>query len=251
MFIIEATYDIDELLRYNFHIHTTFSGCAKPDMILKDIVAEAERCGLEIIALTDHSNLGDNLRVVSENTPLLREQLAAVETDVKVLIGSEISAYAVGKYSETKEFCETLDYRLYSQNHYHLSFWEQPEDKSPRGYAVHMLAVLEELFKSGRADCVAHPFSGGYIRTLSEEEKLKVPDCITDNELGDILEKGERAGCAWEINAGEFCFLSKFSKRYWDIGREVGVHFNFGTDGHTLKNVDTRGFAGVIKDIIK
>ena len=111
MFIIEATYDIDELLRYNFHIHTTFSGCAKPDMILKDIVAEAERCGLEIIALTDHSNLGDNLRVVSENTPLLREQLAAVETDVKVLIGSEISAYAVGKYSETKEFCETLDYR--------------------------------------------------------------------------------------------------------------------------------------------
>lgn len=251
MFIFDAIYDIDELARRNMHMHTTFSGCAKPDMILKDIAAEAERCGLIMIALTDHSNLGDEQRIVSKNTPILREQLAEITTNVKVLIGSEISVYGVGKYSETAEFCDTLDYRLYSQNHYHMPFWEHPEDKSPRGYAEHMLAVLEELFSSGRADCVAHPFAGGYIRTLLEEDKRKVPDSITDNELGDIMEKGERARCAWEINVGEFCSLPEFSRRYWNIGREIGVHFNLGTDAHTLKSVDTRQFADKIKEIIK
>ena len=251
MFIFDAVYDIDVLAKRNLHVHTTFSGCAKSDMILKDIVAEAERCGLEMIALTDHSNLGDCQRIVAVNTPMLRAQLAEVKTDVKVLIGSEISAYGVGKYSETKEFCDTLDYRLYSQNHYHLSFWEQPEDKSPRGYALNMLSVLNELFNSGRADCVAHPFAGNYIRTLSEKDKRKVPNSLKNNELGDILEKGEKAGCAWEINVGEFCAIPEFSKRYWDIGREIGVHFNLGTDAHTLKNVDTHQFVDAIKAIIK
>ena len=42
MFFHEKTYDVDELVRHNMHIHTTFSGCAKPEMTVKNIIEEAE-----------------------------------------------------------------------------------------------------------------------------------------------------------------------------------------------------------------
>ena len=49
MFFHEKSYDIDELMRHNMHIHTTFSGCAKPEMTLNDIVRTAE--GLDAAVL--------------------------------------------------------------------------------------------------------------------------------------------------------------------------------------------------------
>ena len=42
MFIHDKTYDIDELAKYNTHIHTHFSRCAKPEMIVADIVKAAD-----------------------------------------------------------------------------------------------------------------------------------------------------------------------------------------------------------------
>ena len=50
MFIHDKTYDIDELAKYNTHIHTHFSRCAKPEMIVAEIVKAADAAGLEIIA---------------------------------------------------------------------------------------------------------------------------------------------------------------------------------------------------------
>ena len=51
MFFHEKTYDIDELVKWNLHLHTTFSGCAKPEMKVRDIVRVADEAGLEMIAL--------------------------------------------------------------------------------------------------------------------------------------------------------------------------------------------------------
>ena len=248
MIPFEKTYDIKELARHNLHIHTTNSGCAKPEMILRDIIKEAERCSLKTIALTDHSNLGDEDRIVRIGNARLHKELKEIETDVKVLIGSEVSVYGFGKYSETKEVNDSLEFRLYSQNHYHVSFWEHPEDRSPRGYVRDMIRNLEELFRSGRADAVAHPFSGGYIHAF--EDKTAVPNAFTDNELGDILTKARDADCAFEINVGPFISMPEFSRRYFNIGKEVGVAFTLGTDAHTLNRIDTMQFVDDIIGII-
>ena len=43
MFIHDKTYDIDELAKYNTHIHTHFSRCAKPEMIVADIASPTTR----------------------------------------------------------------------------------------------------------------------------------------------------------------------------------------------------------------
>lgn len=250
MFKLEKTYDIDQIVRNNMHTHTFFSRCAKPEMSLRAMVTAAEKAGLQTLAVTDHSDLNDNIDSYA-NSVILRTQLSQIDTPVRVLIGAELSAYGVGKYSESEEMCRALDYRSYAHSHYHLDYWEQPQDRSARGYAKHMLAVLDALLATNRADSIAHPFSPGKMNFFNEAEKAAVLAAITDNELGDILEKGERAGCMWELHASTFLGFPVFSKRFFFIGKEAGVHFSFGTDAHTLAGISTAGYAERMKAVLK
>ena len=44
----------------------------------------------------------------------------------------ELSGYGIGKTLEGDKLRNALDYRLYSCNHYHLDFWEQAAEITPR-----------------------------------------------------------------------------------------------------------------------
>lgn len=247
MFFHEKTYDIDELVKHNLHLHTRFSGCAKPEMIAADIVKKAEECGLEMIALTDHNYPQKKNAVAQQRYEILRE-LEGIETPVKVLVGAELSAYGVGKFADDISCDNSLDYRLYTTNHYHQGYWEHPEIITPRAYAEHMLAIMDSVIESGRADCFAHPFMAGYIHAF--EDSHDVTRAFTDNEIGDIMEKANNHEIAWELNVPAVLGDPEFFHRYFQIGKEVGVVFNIGTDGHRLDRVDSKQFAGQFKEIL-
>ena len=247
MFFHEKTYDIDELVKHNLHLHTRFSGCAKPEMIAADIVKKAEECGLEMIALTDHNYPQKKNAVAQQRYEILRE-LEGIETSVKVLVGAELSAYGVGKFADDISCDNSLDYRLYTTNHYHQGYWEHPEIITPRAYAEHMLAIMDSVIESGRADCFAHPFMAGYIHAF--EDSHDVTRAFTDNEIGDIMEKANNHEIAWELNVPAVLGDPEFFHRYFQIGKEIGVVFNIGTDGHRLDRVDSKQFAGQFKEIL-
>ncbi len=248
MFLLEKTYDFDDLIRQNVHTHTVFSKCAKPEMVFEDMIAAAEACGLGTLAITDHSDLNDGIDTYA-NFLILKERLARIDTPVRVLIGAELSVYGVGKYAEPYEVDKALDFASYSHIHYHLPSWEHPEDRSPCGYAEHELQILNALFDTDRSDNIAHPFSPCKMPFFNEEEKAATLAAITDGELGDILAKGERAQCSWEIHTPTFLRFPDFSKRFWRLGKEVGVHFTLGTDAHTLAALDPRPYLQRLKDI--
>ena len=247
MFFHEKTYDIAELAKYNLHLHTRFSGCAKPEMKAVDIVKTAEAAGLEMIALTDHNYIDRRNAVAQQRYDILRE-LAGLETKVKVLVGAELSAYGVGKFADDIACDSSLDYRLYTTNHYHQKYWEHPEVITPRAYAEHMLAIMDCVIDSGRADCFAHPFMSGYIHAF--DDNLEVTRSFTDNEIGDIMEKANKKEIAWELNLPAVIKDPEFFHRYFQIGKEVGVVFNIGTDGHELSKVNSLQFVYIYKKII-
>ena len=249
MFLLECTYDPDELARHNVHTHSVFSKCAKPEMTLEAMIRAAEEVGLRTLAVTDHSDPQDDIDTYG-NFLVLKEKLAQIDTPVRVLLGAELSAYGVGKYAEPYEVDRALDFAAYSHVHYHLDTWDQPQDRSPRGYAQHNLAVLNALFETGRADHVAHPFSPCKMPFFDEAQKAQTLDYLTDNELGDVLEKGERAGCSWEIHTPTFFRFPAFSRRFFWIGREVGAHFALGTDAHTLAALSTQGIAERLRAVL-
>jgi len=201
MYLHKATYDPDELFSANYHIHTNLSRCGKKEMTLD----------------------------------------AILKTDIKVYLGAELSAHGEKKY--TLRYSDSrLEYHLYAHNHYHMFGWEQPEDTSPEGYKEHCKKSLYNIINSGKADCLAHPFIDKYIVREFKEEYGFTYGCITnlwtDNEIGDIMEAGKKAGAAWEINTTALIPYKEFMIRYFHIGKEVGVCFNLGTDAHVLKNID-------------
>lgn len=250
MFVTEKTFDLKEIAKNNMHTHSVFSKCSKPEMVFEDMIAAAEKFGLKTLAVTDHSDPGDDIDTYA-NFLILKERLSRIETPVRVLIGAELSAYGMGKYAEPYEVDRALDFASYSHIHYHLSSWEQPEDRSPRGYCEHNLAVLNELFKTGRADCIAHPFSPLKMHFFNDVQKEETLSCMTDAELGDILEKGEKAGAAWEIHTPTFLRFPAFSKRFFYTGKEVGVHFVLGTDAHSLAALNSPELIPALENAIR
>lgn len=245
MFFHEKTYDLDELVRHNMHIHTTFSGCAKPEMTVHDIIATAEEAGLTMIALTDHDDPADK-NIVAPRRKILLDEIG--ETDIKVLVGAELSCTGIGKFLNDEECDSQMDYKLYTMNHFHVSFWDQPEEKTPRGYAVQMLKMAESVIEMRQADCFAHPLMPGYIKTLPDS--LEVTKAYTDNELGDIMEKATRKEIAWELNTRAVMRYPEFFRRYFQIGKEVGAVFNVGTDAHRLCDINSKQFSEQLKEIL-
>lgn len=254
MYFHEPTYDLDILCRQNLHIHTCFSGCAKPEMKLHDIVMTAQNSSLEMIAVTDHvSPFKEDEEKFRNSLKSLRELAKTIESPVKLLVGAELSAYGTDNFSYADEDIE-LDYRLWAQNHYHAGGWIQPEDRSPEGYKKHIIETLTNLIKSDRADCIAHPFHDTY---LTNSKKLNVgfargsvPACFSDNEIGELLELGKKHETAFEINLNAMVDYPEFCRRMYSLGREIGTQFNIGTDAHSLDRIDTNQFIERTKKIL-
>ena len=242
MFVLERTYDPAELVRHNMHTHSVFSLCAKKEMTLEAMIRRAEEAGLKTLAVTDHSDPLDGIDTYA-NFLTYKERLKHIVTPVRVLIGAELSAYGIGKFGEPYEVDKALDFASYSHIHYHLDSWEHPEDRSPRGYALHELAVLDALLAADRADNIAHPFSPNKMHFFNEEQKAAVLAAITDNELGDVLEKGEKAQCSWELHTPTLFRFPAFARRFFSLGREIGVHFCVGTDAHALAAIAPENLA--------
>ncbi len=250
MFLTEKTYDIDELCKANMHTHSVFSKCSKPEMVFEDMIKAAEGFGLETLAITDHSDLFDEINSVG-NFRKLKKRLEKVDTKMRVIVGAEMSAYGIGKFAEPYRIDKEIEFTSYSCVHYHLDYWHQPEDRSPRGYAVHMIDVMSALFDTDRADNIAHPFSPCKMKFFNQTEKEEMLTSITDNELGDILIKGEKAQCSWELHKSSVMCFPEFYRRMFFIGKEAGVHFCVGTDAHHLIDLDTSDFAQGLKEILK
>jgi len=249
MLPLEACYDLDCLARKNLHIHTCFSSCAKPEMNTLDIIARARTCGLEEIALTDHYNGDIDADRFLARVDYLRRSVHKTQGTLKVLIGSELSCFAPGKTLEPEKIREALDFRLYACNHYHLGFWGQPADVSPRGYALHSIETVGNLIESGKAHCIAHPFIGRFIK--AHDDPAAVTREISDSELGSLLERSARKGCAWELNFGAVRSDPDFARRFWHLGKEAGTVFTIGTDAHSLCDIDPSRLLPEIKNILQ
>ena len=250
MFVLERTYDPAELVRHNLHTHSVFSLCAKKEMTLEAMIRRAEEAGLKTLAVTDHSDPGDDIDTYA-GFLAYKERLKGIDTPVRVLIGAELSAYGVGKFGEPYEVDKALDLAAYSHIHYHLDSWEHPEDRSPRGYAAHELAVLDALLATDRADHIVHPFSPLKMHFFNEEQKAATLSAITDSELGDILEKGEKARCSWELHTPTLFRFPAFARRFFFLGKEIGVHFAVGTDAHTLSAIAPEGLADRLAETLR
>ncbi len=61
------------------------------------------------------------------------------------------------------------------------------------------------------------------------------------------METAKEKEIAWELNTTAFAPYRDFMRRYFHIGKEVGVCFVIGTDALVLSEVDSNKYKGYFK----
>jgi len=216
--------------RHNMHIHTFRSGCAKPEMVIADIVDRAQAAGLEVIGLTDHVNIGSDEEIAALRED--REEVERVRPVLKVLVGAEVTMLSPERLAMTPQQAEGLDFVMIATNHYHLTdIVEQPPNDSPQATAEHSLRMMEGAIETGLADIIAHPLAPIKVGSLDSQEILHH---LTPERLAPVLHKAAERGTAMELNP---VFVKRFREFYAVFIQaciEHGVRFALGSDAHSL-----------------
>lgn len=238
---------------HDLHVHTYLSACCgdKRNHLPENILATARTIGLKTIGFADHIWANPHIKPSpwyrpqnEEQISLLREDLAEVDTDLRVLVGCEAETIAPGRFGISPAFAEQLDFVLLACSHFHMKgFVQQPADNSPRALAEHMITLFLSAVQSGLATAIPHPFMPlGHQGQLDEAVAT-----ISDAELFDTLGVAAERGVALEITPAFFPRRnSDNGKATWSIGtptrvismaRAAGCRFTIGSDAHYLEKL--------------
>ncbi|MDD5599187.1 MAG: PHP domain-containing protein [Victivallaceae bacterium] len=225
-------------LSFDNHIHTIYSGHSDPMMTVGNIIKYSEQAQLTQIAITEHSfdwHLGPR-----GNLELIQKELAAVETDIRVLVGMEIDP-------DMKNWGR-LNFEDFNKDELFpvlVGFHGYPGMDKGWFEKVHFTRrdknriynrwsnMLEKLIENPKVDVLAHP------------GRLIMQNRIIDEFSGNILRNFERFAAAarqydvaFEIN--ETLLNSIPTEKLWKSYRNVlevmlanGVKLSVGSDAHS------------------
>jgi putative hydrolase len=189
-------------LKEDYHIHTNYNDHSASNLTVKNVVMEAERKGLEIIAITEH------VRETSKWIPsyLIDISKYIQKTNVKVIPGFEAKILSDGNIDCREEIAK--DYFIIA------SFHTKYHDKAI------WINALTKAIENKYVNVIGH---------LSPESSFQ----IDSNEIEEFAELLIKHGKIVELNAKyqmpPESWIKIFIKR--------GVKFHLGSDAHSLNEI--------------
>ena len=189
-------------LKEDYHIHTNYNDHSPSNLTVKNVVMEAERKGLEIIAITEH------VRETSKWIPsyLIDISNYIQKTNVKVIPGFEAKILSDGNIDCREEIAR--DYFIIA------SFHTKYHDK------VIWINALKKVIENKYVNVIGH---------LSPESSFQ----IDSKEIEEFAELLIKHGKIVELNAKyqmpPESWIKIFIKR--------GVKFHLGSDAHSLNEI--------------
>jgi histidinol phosphatase-like PHP family hydrolase len=197
-------------LKEDYHIHTNYNDHADSNLTVKNVVKEAERKGLEIIALTEH------VRESSKWIPNYLNEISNYKekTKVKVISGFEAKILSDGNIDCREEIAR--DYFIIASFHtkyYDKAIW---------------INALKKVIENKYVNVIGHlaPESSFHINTEEIEEFAKL--LSKHDKIVEVNAKYKRPPENW---------VKIFIKR--------GVKFHLGSDAHSLSEIGN--YASIIK----
>ena len=242
---------------HDLHVHTHLSLCCHdPDNHTpRRILAVAERMGTRTIGFADHLWVNPALRTSdwyarqgAGQISRLREELAAVATGVRVLVGCEAETVAPGQFGITPEFAASLDFVLLACSHLHMrDLVRQPPSDRPRDVGVHVLELFRSAAGSGLATAIPHPFrpfghDGQYdaiIAAISDAEFLDAFALAAGRGVGIEIPTGFLPPEPTTADPPEPTWSIETPLRVLSLAKDAGCKFLFATDAHDLAMLQT------------
>ena len=189
-------------LKEDYHIHTNYNDHSASNLTVKNVVMEAERKGLEIIAITEH------VRETSKWIPsyLIDISKYIQKTNVKVIPGFEAKILSDGNIDCREEIAR--DYFIIA------SFHTKYHDKAI------WINALTKAIENKYVNVIGH---------LSPESSFQ----IDSKEIEEFAELLIKHGKIVELNA-----KYQMPPESWiKIFMQRGVKFHLGSDAHSLNEI--------------
>lgn len=197
-------------LKEDYHVHTNYNDHSDSNLTVKNVVIEAERKGIEIIALTEH---------VRESSEWIHNYLNDIanckkKTKVKVIPGFEAKILSDGNIDCREDIAR--DYFIIASFHtkyYDKAIW---------------INALKKVIENKYVNVIGHlaPESSFQINTEEIEEFAKL--LSIHDKIVEVNAKYKRPPENW---------VKIFIKR--------GVRFHLGSDAHSLSEIGN--YASIIK----
>lgn len=197
-------------LKEDYHVHTNYNDHSDSNLTVKNVVIEAERKGIEIIALTEH---------VRESSEWIHNYLNEIanckkKTKVKVIPGFEAKILSDGNIDCREDIAR--DYFIIASFHtkyYDKAIW---------------INALKKVIENKYVNVIGHlaPESSFQINTEEIEEFAKL--LSKHDKIVEVNAKYKRPPENW---------VKIFIKR--------GVKFHLGSDAHSLSEIGN--YASIIK----
>jgi histidinol phosphatase-like PHP family hydrolase len=230
----------------DLHIHTHYLGCADETMTIPAIVQEAERLGLQTIAITDHVWGPEDLK---RHHPI-REDLEHVDTDVRVIFGVEADSCGpgTGEITVSAEDVQSLGFDLVIGG-IHGTYFDEPD---PRAIIALQQELMLDVARHPLVDVLAHPWS-----FMGRDFESGVLDWMTDmsripadyaRQLGAVAAEHNtaveaNAGAIWVRDAYSDEFVADYEQYIQDMASE-GAQIAIASDAHTVERICTCRSAG-------
>ncbi|MEK7474477.1 MAG: hypothetical protein AAB152_02480 [Candidatus Coatesbacteria bacterium] len=239
-----------------FHIHTSISWCAAPDMTPEAMQAQATRAGLSVMGFADHLWL-DPRRGSRPAVPWilrLREGLARLPAGgPRHLLGAEADC-APGLGAAGGDALRQLDFVVAAYHFADVRAGLVPWPRTVEELAARVLDGFRSLLDAPAARIAGHPFfiPPSVYRRLPEavQERLGDVFAIVALGAGRFLPLAAERGIAIELNVKA---LGPWSREVMlpvlRTARECGCRFALSSDAHRLDEIGrTRGLAGYLRD---
>lgn len=205
----------------DLHVHTDWSDGTYP---LELYVKKAEEMGYEYLAITDHSLVGKG--AVQMDSDKFLKQIEYIneiqrKTQVKIIKGVEMDINENGRLDYPKEVLEKADFVLGAV---HFDYGKGKE---------RAVELLELLLKNEYVSVIAHPLNKIGKRTF-------------DDHLEEIVKLAKENRKTLEISLvpdriEESDFIVEKLK-------DSGVKFSFGTDSHSVKQLELMSLSNLWLD---
>jgi HisJ family histidinol phosphate phosphatase len=232
----------DYMRKVDYHIHTVYSGHSDPDMTVENIITKAEELELDEIAITEHSfewHLGPK-----GNLKLIRDEVAACETRVNVLVGMEVDPdfKNPGKLI-FEDFGDNAPSPLLVGTHgfpgLERGWFEKFEitDSEKRMVYSNWFSMMEKVIARGIVDVLAHPG-----RIIMQNGILEEFDSAVLADFENLFATMLSTGTAFELNEKLLNYFptEKLRRTYPDLialAKETGLRFSIGSDAHSLNKI--------------
>ncbi len=251
-------------IRHDFHIHTSLSLCADESATVENYLKNARDLGLTHLGFSNHfwdeKIKGATPFYVPQNfSHLLRlkpELAGCADPQIKLYFGCE-TEYDPNRHDVTitEETAQQFDYILVPNSHTHLvmpTSCYQPYQQ----HVDFMIRAYEDILNSSVSryiTAIAHPFEAvgcPYDYTI-------LIDMIPDDCFKRLFSQTAEKGIAFEINVDcmhdktDAQIVSCSQMRMFQIAKECGCRFLFGSDAHNNKAHRSYAHADLIADLLE